>query len=99
MLGERTNWVHNVRAAGGQAVLCHGRREAVRLEEVRAEERPPILRRYLAVAPGARPHLPLDRHAPLEDFTRIAARVPVFRIAPAPAAGAPGDCGSRGRTD
>jgi hypothetical protein len=36
ILGEGTNWVSNVRAAGGQAVLCHGRREAVRLEEVDA---------------------------------------------------------------
>src|SRR5829696_5165203 len=34
MLGEDTNWVRNVRATGGEAVLCHGRREEVRLEEV-----------------------------------------------------------------
>src|SRR5438067_193999 len=34
MLGEGTNWVANVRAAGGRAVLRHGRREMVRLEEV-----------------------------------------------------------------
>jgi hypothetical protein len=31
MLGENTSWVRNVRAAGGQAVLRHGRREAVTL--------------------------------------------------------------------
>jgi F420H(2)-dependent quinone reductase len=36
MLGERTNWFSNVRAAGGHAVLRHGRREVVRLEEVDA---------------------------------------------------------------
>ncbi|MFD1051832.1 nitroreductase/quinone reductase family protein, partial [Kibdelosporangium lantanae] len=34
MLGERANWVRNVRAAEGRAVLRHGRREAVRLAEV-----------------------------------------------------------------
>src|SRR5690606_36276762 len=34
MLGERTNWVRNVRAADGIATLRHGRREDVRLEEV-----------------------------------------------------------------
>ena len=34
MLGEQANWVRNVRAAGGRAVLRHGQREAVRLEEV-----------------------------------------------------------------
>jgi deazaflavin-dependent oxidoreductase (nitroreductase family) len=81
MLGERTNWVRNVRAGGGHAVLRHGRREAVRLEEVPAEDRGAILRRYLAVAPGARPHIPIDRHAPVEDFDRIAPQLPVFRIA------------------
>ena len=31
MLGKDVNWVRNVRAAGGRAVLRHGRREAVRL--------------------------------------------------------------------
>ena len=80
MLGEDSNWVRNVRAAGGWAVLRHGRREAVLLEEVSAGTRAPILRRYLALAPGARPHIPIDRHAPLEAFERIAPEVPVFRI-------------------
>ncbi|MET8997605.1 hypothetical protein [Amycolatopsis sp. NPDC004169] len=86
MLGERTQWVRNVRAADGHVVLRHGRREAVRLEEVAPEERPPVLRRYLAVAPGARAHIPVDRRAPLEEFARIAADVPVFRIVPEDAA-------------
>ena len=80
MLGERTNWVRNVRAAGGHAVLRHGRREEVRLEEVPASERAPILKRYLALAPGARGHFPVDRDAPLEEFEPIASRYPVFRI-------------------
>jgi len=31
MLGKNANWVRNLRAAGGQAVLRHGRRESVRL--------------------------------------------------------------------
>jgi hypothetical protein len=81
MLGDETSWVRNVRAAGGRAVLRHGRREPVALEEVPVERRPPILRRYLQVAPGARPHVPVDRHAPVEDFAAVAPRVPVFRIA------------------
>ena len=80
MLGDGTNWVSNVRAAGGQAVLCHGRRESVRLEEVDPHDRAPILRNYLQVAPGARPHIPVDRRAPLVEFEQIAARFPVFRI-------------------
>jgi hypothetical protein len=87
MLGEGTNWVANVRAAGGEAVLRHGPREAVRLEEVAAAARAPILRRYLQVAPGGRPHIPADRRAPLAAFERIAGRYPVFRVSvrdPAP---------------
>jgi len=84
MLGNDTNWVRNVRAAGGRAVLRRGGREAVRLEEVDPGARAPILRRYLAIAPGARPHLPVNRHAPLEEFERSAAQFPVFRVAAVP---------------
>ena len=80
MLGEDTNWVRNVRAAGGRAVLRHGRREAVRLDEVDPGERPPILRRYLDVAPGARPHISVDRHAPDEELEKVAPQIPVFRV-------------------
>ena len=80
MLGHQANWVHNVRAADGRAVLRHGRSEAVVLEEVDPSMRAPILRRYLEVAPGGRAHLPLDQHAPLEQFEQIAEQYPVFRI-------------------
>jgi F420H(2)-dependent quinone reductase len=80
MLGERSNWVANVRAGGGRAVLRHGNREAVRLEEVDPDARAPILRRYLELAPGGRPHIPVDRHAPVAEFERIAADYPVFRV-------------------
>lgn len=82
MLGERTNWVHNVRAASGHAVLRHGVAEPVRLEEIDPSGRAPILRRYLEVAPGGRPHIPVDRRAPLAEFEQVADRYPVFRICP-----------------
>jgi hypothetical protein len=82
MLGQKANWVRNIRAADGHAVLRHGRREAIRLDEIDTGLRAPILRRYLAVAPGARAHIPIDRRAPLSDFERIAGRYPVFRITP-----------------
>lgn len=80
MLGEDSNWVRNVRAAGGRAVLRHGRREAVRLDEVDPDARAPILRRYYSLAPGARAFIPVDRHAPVEEFEEIAPRIPVFRV-------------------
>lgn len=83
MLGEGCNWVQNVRAAGGQAILWHGRSFRCRLAEVPAGERPPILRRYVQKVPGARPHIPAGRHAPLREFAAIAARYPVFLVLPA----------------
>jgi len=84
MLGEQAQWVLNVRADGGRAVLHDGRVEAVRLVDVPVGDRPPLLKRYLQIAPGARPHIAVDRRAPLEDFVRIAADVPVFRVAARP---------------
>ncbi|HEX9032180.1 MAG TPA: nitroreductase family deazaflavin-dependent oxidoreductase [Streptosporangiaceae bacterium] len=80
MLGKNANWVRNLSAAGGHAVLRHGRREIVQLEEVQPDARAPILRRFLQVAPGARPHIPLDRRASLAEFSQVAPDYPVFRI-------------------
>jgi len=81
MLGDNTQWVRNVRAAGGKAVLRSGGREYVQLEEIPADQRAPILKAYLQAAPGARPHVPVDKDAPLVEFERIAATHPVFRLA------------------
>lgn len=80
MLGSEVAWVRNLRAAGGEAVLRHGRTERVRLEEIPVAERAPVLKRYLQRAPGARPHVPVDKDAPLEAFAAIAAQIPVFRV-------------------
>jgi deazaflavin-dependent oxidoreductase (nitroreductase family) len=85
MLGEDVNWVRNVRAAGGDAVLRHGEREAVHLEEVAPERRAPILKAYLEAAPNARAHVPIDKDAPLGEFEQLAPRFPVFRVQPAEA--------------
>ncbi len=80
MLGTDVAWVRNVRAAGGAAVLRHGRTERVRLEEIPVAERAPVLKDYLQRAPGARPHVPIDKDAPLEAFAEIAPKIPVFRV-------------------
>ncbi|MFD8526583.1 nitroreductase family deazaflavin-dependent oxidoreductase [Streptosporangium canum] len=93
MLGRNTNWVHNVHAAGGRAVLRHGRSEAVRLDEVDTGDRAPILRRYLACSPGGRTHIPVAPQAPLEEFEQVAADYPVFRITPDRSAQEPGGAG------
>jgi deazaflavin-dependent oxidoreductase (nitroreductase family) len=81
MLGENVHWVLNVRAAGGRAVLRSGGREEIQLEEVPADQRAPILRAYLQRAPGARPHVPVNKDAVLAEFERVAAAFPIFRVA------------------
>ena len=80
MLGDNAQWVRNVRAAGGKAVLRSGGQEDVLLEEIPANQRARLLKAYLQAAPGARPHVPVDMHAPIVEFERIATDYPVFRV-------------------
>lgn len=65
---------------GWPSELRHGRREAVRLEEVDPDARAPIVRRYLSLAPGPRAFIPVDRNASLEAFQKVAPQVPVLRV-------------------
>jgi hypothetical protein len=84
MPGGFPGWVRNTRAAAGRAVLRHGRqREDVRLEELPARERAPLLQAWYgwtSLSPVPRRHFGLDRRAPLEAFERLAEAHPVFRI-------------------
>ena len=82
MLGPGSNWVKNVEAAHGDAVLRQRRRRRVHLVEVPTSERPPILSEYVRVATSGRNHLPVAVGAPLSEFEAIAERYPVFRIDP-----------------
>jgi hypothetical protein len=81
MLGDGCNWVRNVRAADGFAVLRRRRGVPVRLIEIPVGDRAPIIRSFLRQVPGARPHIPVDRHCPVADFEPIAAQFPVFWVA------------------
>lgn len=59
-LGDDANWVRNVREAGGDAEL---NQLPGHLVEIPIGERASILRCYLQIAPGARPHIPVPiRH-------------------------------------
>jgi hypothetical protein len=82
MLGAKASWVQNAEAAGGNVTLRHGRREEVRLEEVPANRRAPVLKEYLRRAPGARPYFPVAKDAPLCEFERVAPQIPVFHVVP-----------------
>jgi hypothetical protein len=81
MLGQQTKWVRNLRADGHAVLLMHRKRENVSLIEDFSADRAAILRRYLDLAPGARPFFPVDRRQPVENFERIVNDYPVFRVA------------------
>jgi hypothetical protein len=83
MLGDNSEWVRNIRAAGGEAFIKRGRLRPVVLKEIPAEERAPILKAWSQVATSGRQHLPVSHEAPVSAFERIAADYPVFRIDPA----------------
>jgi hypothetical protein len=78
---DNVQWVLNVRAAGGKAVLRSGGRDEIQLEELPVDQRAPILKAYLQRAPGARPHVPVNKDAALAEFQKVAAAFPVFRLA------------------
>ncbi len=81
MLGEKSAWVHNVRAAGGEATIRHGRRRRVRLEEIPPSERAPVLKAYCHRARSGRRHFePLTPESSIGEFAAVAAQYPVFRI-------------------
>jgi deazaflavin-dependent oxidoreductase (nitroreductase family) len=82
MLGPGSEWVKNIEAADGDAVIRQGRRRPVHLVEVPPEQRAPVLREYVRIATSGRQHFPVAVGAPLADFEAIAERYPVYRIDP-----------------
>jgi hypothetical protein len=80
MLGDDSEWVRNIRAAGGEAFIKRGRSRQVELTEIPARERAPILKAWCQVATSGRQHLPVSPDAPISAFEAIARDYPVFRI-------------------
>jgi F420H(2)-dependent quinone reductase len=81
MLSERSDWVRNSRAAGGEAVLRRRTRRKVHLEEVPVEARAPIIQAwYQRTWRSTRPHFGLAPDAPLAAFEDAAREHPVFRL-------------------
>jgi hypothetical protein len=80
MFGTISDWVQNLEATHGDAIISHGRSVHVRLLPLPAEERAPVLREYVRVASSGRKHFPLPVGAPLAEFAAIAAQYPVWRI-------------------
>jgi hypothetical protein len=80
MLGATANWVRNVEADARRAILASGERRKVLLQPVEVANRPAVIKQYLVVAPGARPHIPVDYRASESEFERVAPAVPVYRV-------------------
>ncbi|MGY1712073.1 nitroreductase/quinone reductase family protein [Geodermatophilus sp. SYSU D00758] len=95
LTGE-SEWVRNVRAAGGRAVLARrGRRQPVTLVEVPVPDRAPVIRAYVLRA-GRRPGTTAVRREARAFFgvgpdladgeiATVADRFPTFRVLPDPA--------------
>jgi hypothetical protein len=80
MLGDSSEWVQNVRAAGGEALIKRGRSHPIMLTEIPPKDRAPILKAWCQVATSGRKHLPVRYDAPVSAVEAIAADYPVYRI-------------------
>ena len=89
-LAGESQWVRNVRAAQGRAVIRRRGARRVRLEELAAADRPDVIAEYLragrrrsgaeASAKQARFYFGLDPDASVDDIRAIVDNYPVFRI-------------------
>jgi deazaflavin-dependent oxidoreductase (nitroreductase family) len=92
-LAGESEWVRNVRAAGGRVVLGRRRRRrAATLVEVPTQDRAPVIRAYLLrvgrrpgsaqVAREARTYFGVGANPTLAEIGSVADRYPVFRVVP-----------------
>jgi deazaflavin-dependent oxidoreductase (nitroreductase family) len=101
-LAGESEWVRNVRAAGGRVVIGRRERRAATLRELPEEERAPVIRSYLlrwgrtagsrAVAREARRYFGVSADPSCAEIELIVEHYPVFRIdEDPPAAAAPSE--------
>jgi deazaflavin-dependent oxidoreductase (nitroreductase family) len=89
-LAGESEWVRNVRAAGGRVVVGGKERHAATLVEVPPQERAPVIRAYLlragrkagskAVAKEARYYFGVNSDPSLDEIQPVVEHYPVFRI-------------------
>jgi deazaflavin-dependent oxidoreductase (nitroreductase family) len=89
-LAGESEWVRNVRAAGGHVVTARRQRRAATLVEIPSDERAPVLRAYLLRAgrhpgsPGvtneARYYFGVSADPSLDELAAVAKHYPVFRV-------------------
>ena len=77
------SWVHNARAAGRVSLTRRRDTRDYVIREVPPDEAGPVLKRYVRIAPSARPYFQATKDSPAEDFVAEADRHPVFELTPA----------------
>ena len=76
-----TQWVRNVRADGGRAVLRRGgNSETVRLEEIPVEGRAAIIKQYVGENKIVKGEFGIEPDDPIDQYNGIAANHPTFQI-------------------
>lgn len=77
------NWVRNARAAGEVTLSRAMRRRRYAVRELPPAKRPPGLKAYLdSYAREAQRFFPIPKGSPVEVFTDLSPRYPVFELAP-----------------
>ncbi len=80
------NWVRNARAAGEVTLSNARRRRRFALRELDPADRPPVLKAYLdRYAKEVQRFFPIPKGSPVEAFSDLAARYPVFELVPSDA--------------
>jgi hypothetical protein len=74
------DWVKNARVAGWGRLGRGPDLDRVRLVEVPAAERPPIIKEFVTSVRGGRSFIDVPPTAPLAAFAAVADRFPVFRV-------------------
>jgi hypothetical protein len=78
-----SNWVRNARAAGEIALVRAPHRRRYTVQELPAGMRPPVLKAYLdRFAAEVQRFFPVPKGSPVEAFTEVAQRYPVFLLQP-----------------
>lgn len=76
-----SGWVKNLRAAGELTLVRALHRTRYAVKEISANERAPVLKAYLDSFSGeVQRFFPVPKDSPVEEFTLLAPRYPVFRL-------------------
>jgi len=77
------SWVHNARVTGRVSLTRRRDTRDYTIREVPPDEAGPVLKRYVRIAPSARPYFQATTDSAVEDFIAEADRHPVFELIPA----------------